>query len=339
MYYSRNGGINWTSVRRGKHMFELGDHGNIVLAVRSDDDAQEFIYSLNDGDSWQSCSLGSKIRVSSLKIAPGWTSSNFILVGQKLVENVTKTVLIQINFEAALSRKCIEPTDFEDWSPTDEHGNCFMGSATKYRRRKFGTLCSYGPDYVPKNTAHNCDCSNLDYECEPCFFRAQLGEQCKMECFTNQTKTFPNPPAKFCDTDSLTHPLFFEVGFGARKVEMNSCKEVNNSKPKSLVSCAMWKRAQKGKNSWFDDLFSHDILIPALIVIGLLSLLVIGLTWYCFIQSPKFRASVAASCGCGEEETTDVMEYGLVNAKGHTEQISLLDGFESMDDTDLDLDV
>lgn len=37
MYISRDGGLNWKSVKAGAHIYEIGDHGSIIVAAKHDE--------------------------------------------------------------------------------------------------------------------------------------------------------------------------------------------------------------------------------------------------------------------------------------------------------------
>jgi len=334
-YYSRDGGMSWEEVRAGRFIYQIGNRGAIVVAARMDTNATELVFTSNEGDAWDSCMFSSPLSIDQIVTARGSSSRRFLVIGTRTVFNRTKTVLAHINFEGVFSRPCSEENkDFEDWSPTDSNGKCFMGTQIKYRRRKVGVDCFYPSDYKVTKTSQVCQCQSDDYECDHCFTRPTLGDRCVFEC-TKENITIPEPQAGACDSHTKTNTVYYEADIGYKKIDKDVCiEDKNHSKPKGLISCERWLNPDK--DDFLDQIFSHEILIPALVVVGLLILLAGGVLWYCLIQNPQMGRSLATNCGCGEKD--QIQEYTLVNTDGRSES-ALLDGFSSMDDTDLDLDV
>jgi len=113
----------------------------------------------------------------------GWDSREFVAYGTRTVDGKSFVSLIHLNFNNAYSGgQCREGIDYESWTPQNEHGNCFMGQKTQYQRRKFGTPCYYGRDFVRESTSTPCPCTEDDYECTSCFFRPSMGSKCQREC-------------------------------------------------------------------------------------------------------------------------------------------------------------
>jgi hypothetical protein len=51
-YLSRDGGLNWAEVRKGPYIYELGDHGGLVVMAKHNEPTKEILYSFNEGKTW-----------------------------------------------------------------------------------------------------------------------------------------------------------------------------------------------------------------------------------------------------------------------------------------------
>jgi hypothetical protein len=46
---SRDGGLNWSEIRKGAYIYELGDHGGLIVMAKHLSPTQEILYSYNEG--------------------------------------------------------------------------------------------------------------------------------------------------------------------------------------------------------------------------------------------------------------------------------------------------
>jgi hypothetical protein len=60
-YLSRDGGLNWIEIKQGAYIYEFGDHGGIIIMAKMYENIDEVFYSLNDGISWNSVQIASKV--------------------------------------------------------------------------------------------------------------------------------------------------------------------------------------------------------------------------------------------------------------------------------------
>jgi len=51
-YLSRDGGLNWNEVKKGAHIYEIGDHGGLIVMAEHDKPTREIYYSFNEGKTW-----------------------------------------------------------------------------------------------------------------------------------------------------------------------------------------------------------------------------------------------------------------------------------------------
>ena len=51
-YLSRDGGLNWDEVHKGPYIYELGDHGALIVMAKHIIATQDILYSYNEGKTW-----------------------------------------------------------------------------------------------------------------------------------------------------------------------------------------------------------------------------------------------------------------------------------------------
>ena len=49
---SRDGGLTWRTVRMGVHIYEIGDHGALIVIARKNAPTNFIEYSWDEGESW-----------------------------------------------------------------------------------------------------------------------------------------------------------------------------------------------------------------------------------------------------------------------------------------------
>jgi hypothetical protein len=52
-YLTRDGGHTWYEIRKGSHMYEIGDRGGIIVMGRDDKATTSIIYSWDEGLTWE----------------------------------------------------------------------------------------------------------------------------------------------------------------------------------------------------------------------------------------------------------------------------------------------
>ena len=56
-YLSRDGGLNWKEIRKGSHIYEIGDHGALIVMATNTEPTSEILYSFDEGESWNSLTI------------------------------------------------------------------------------------------------------------------------------------------------------------------------------------------------------------------------------------------------------------------------------------------
>jgi hypothetical protein len=102
-WVSINSGQAWEKARQGPYLYEFGDQGGILVAIRNEEKADRVIYSFNYGQTWKEYALGTEIKPILFTTVPDSTSERFTLLGSKSDGQYT---LFSLGFDGMRSRKC-----------------------------------------------------------------------------------------------------------------------------------------------------------------------------------------------------------------------------------------
>jgi len=56
-YMSRDGGLNWKEIRKGSYIYEIGDHGGLIVLAHNTKETNEVLYSYDEGLTWHSMTI------------------------------------------------------------------------------------------------------------------------------------------------------------------------------------------------------------------------------------------------------------------------------------------
>ena len=57
---SRDGGLTWKVIALGVHIYEIGDHGALIVIAKKNEPTTEIEFSWDEGDSWETLSISSR---------------------------------------------------------------------------------------------------------------------------------------------------------------------------------------------------------------------------------------------------------------------------------------
>lgn len=187
-YLSRDAGVTWQEVAAGRWAYEIGDHGGLLAIVARDAPTNQLSYSWNEGLQWAVCNFTTELgRIENLITETRFASESFVLYGtKKNSAGLNVGVLYAVDLKGVLPRACQgadrpnQPdSDYETFDVQFESDKCILGMDTIYVRRKRDAKC-FNPDThaVDKRSFVQCPCTRDDFECGPCFLRADNGD-CK----------------------------------------------------------------------------------------------------------------------------------------------------------------
>ncbi|KAL8429508.1 hypothetical protein ACSSS7_006552 [Eimeria intestinalis] len=90
-YLSRDGGLTWIEAHKGAFIYEMGDHGGLLVMADDTKKTNQVVFSWNEGQSWYDFELGSApLFVDNIVIEPQSSSVEFLLYGKRENDNADK---------------------------------------------------------------------------------------------------------------------------------------------------------------------------------------------------------------------------------------------------------
>eukprot|EP01022_Parablepharisma_sp_SALTPOND_P013690 TRINITY_DN183_c0_g1_i3.p1 TRINITY_DN183_c0_g1~~TRINITY_DN183_c0_g1_i3.p1 ORF type:complete len:882 (+),score=44.54 TRINITY_DN183_c0_g1_i3:646-3291(+) len=233
VYLSRDGGLTWLEIAKGPHVYDMADHGGLIIMSRLYSNNQHkvsILYSWNEGSSWQKIKLTTKnATIEDIFTEPDSITQHFLVHTVEVREeedgsNRMHSTVYSLNFEQLHQRACLgedkpgQPeSDFELWSPYDgRHGQeCLLGRKISYVRRKRDSECYNGVKFESPVSVENCECTEEDYECDFGFIRKDLNSNSPCTAAINISYA----PPSHCPAGST-----YTVTSGYRKVAGDTCK-------------------------------------------------------------------------------------------------------------------
>lgn len=186
-YLSRDGGHNWEQVLSGPNIYEIGDHGGLIVAAKhqSAGVTDEFVFSVDEGKCWQGpVKMDQAMNVDNIRVEKDSASHIFSLQGTECIKtnntagdpalakcqgkdmSEAQGLLVNVDFMKLLQNfRVCDDSELEEVSFTP--GECQLGGHYTFERRKLDDVCFNGKEYKHacpfKKT---CDCVRADYECE-----------------------------------------------------------------------------------------------------------------------------------------------------------------------------
>ena len=186
-FMSRDGGLSWFEVRKGSHIYEIGDQGGLILIAEDQHPTNKILYTYDEGLTWEEVQISEeKFTIKNIIIEPSSKSHYFIVYGETFKGGVKKGVVVGINFGNAFPQ-CRNPnspdsanSDYEKWSPSDGRAGreCLLGHKITIVRKKRESRCINDETFQRKIIVQNCECTEDDYQCDMGFERVEPGQPC-----------------------------------------------------------------------------------------------------------------------------------------------------------------
>jgi hypothetical protein len=227
---SRDAGLSWQEVAKGSFIYEMGDHGGLVVMAANGMKTSHFMYSWNEGLNWTRTRLAeTAFEVENVITHPGGASQLFLAYG----ETEGKGVVVQLDFSALHPAQCknidapwLADSDYEQWTPADSlrEGACLLGSKSTFVRRKREAKCWNGPANSRREFKTYCQCNdNDDFECDYGFMPKINEPSVCVPDPDAETALVGVPPAQCVD-------VWFKTK-GYRKVPGDHCEGITMKSP------------------------------------------------------------------------------------------------------------
>lgn len=131
-YLSADGGLNWLQIRDGPTTYEFADHGGLMLFADAGKPTTDIMcvlpiyhtvlirgyrYSWNGGNTFSECAITDKAFNMYNIITGNASSTEFWVYGERTVRNVTRGVVVLVDFSQFHERTC-EASDYETFTPS-----------------------------------------------------------------------------------------------------------------------------------------------------------------------------------------------------------------------------
>lgn len=176
-FMTRDGGITWEAVKKGRYMWEYGDQGSIIVLVQHLEPTDVILYSLDEGRSWKEYQFSDKkMRVDQISTVPSDNSMKFLLRA-KYQGDDKKVAVVNLDFSGLRDRQCKldennpEDGDYYLWQPKHplQKDDCLFGHVAQYHRKKPEADCYNGRQIERLHSiGKNCPCTRQDFEWYVC---------------------------------------------------------------------------------------------------------------------------------------------------------------------------
>lgn len=86
-YMSRDGGLNWFEIKKGPHIYEIGDHGALIVMAPMNKATNEIIFSWDEGKTWKELTVSKDpLEINNIIIEPNSVSQQFVVYGKRTLE-------------------------------------------------------------------------------------------------------------------------------------------------------------------------------------------------------------------------------------------------------------
>lgn len=195
-YLSRDGGLEWHRINEGSHIYEIGDHGGLIVLASDQHATTVLQYSWDEGLTWESFQFSEDpVEVTNILTEPSNTATRFVVYGTTQTKNDNgrieeQGIVATVDFKNLHQRNCQGVTtpndkdsDYEEWTPNGKiNPECLMGKKVTYVRRKREAQCFNGEEMERQKLIDFCKCTEEDWECDLGFHRGEDGT-CQMNPF------------------------------------------------------------------------------------------------------------------------------------------------------------
>lgn len=185
-WMSRDGGLSWEDIADNTAIYEIGNHGGIVViaAHRSEGPTDTVKFSLDQGACFHTVKLPEPLLVENIRISPGGTSTVFVVHGLACLKtemhpqcgfaggSAPPGKMYSIDVKDILGgdwKECDTSTGSKDYVTQEvpSEGACLLGAKRITRQRNRDSFCANPLGWEPGlEIKESCQCGVKDVECE-----------------------------------------------------------------------------------------------------------------------------------------------------------------------------
>lgn len=222
-FFTTNGGLTWTEVKKGAYQWEYGDHGGILVLVPEGERTDSITYSTDFGKTWSDFKFSeSEVIVNDIVTVPQDSAMTFMLIIQPVASRHDASKIVTIDFTRQFERQCqldmsTSNKDFAYFPIEALEGECLFGHQAEYLK-KTSSDCYVG-NYPVSNSIRivkNCTCTRKDFECDYNYYKASDGT-CKLVDGLDR-----KDPSEVCKANPDLVEYFEPSGY--RKIPLSTCE-------------------------------------------------------------------------------------------------------------------
>lgn len=172
LFLSTDGGISWSEIKKGRYIFNIGDHGSIIV-IASEEETDSIEYSIDQGKSFIAITILSyKIKISHIENIN--QSLSFIIIGKEI--ETERGITVGVDFTSIYTHKCRSPenpdTEVSDYQLISDYQyntiglECEMGVKRDYIVKNPNVKCYNDEEFKYYIIENTCKCTINDYECD-----------------------------------------------------------------------------------------------------------------------------------------------------------------------------
>jgi len=97
---SRDGGLNWYEVKKGSNIYEIGDHGGLIVMAPNLEPTREISYTWNEGKTWHTMEISkTPLDITNIIIEPDSISQEFVVYGNYYETNNPEPVGVVVTLD------------------------------------------------------------------------------------------------------------------------------------------------------------------------------------------------------------------------------------------------
>ena len=257
LFLSRDGGLTWVTLRLGVYIYEIGDHGALLVIAKKNAPTKFIEFSWDEGQSWERLQISdSDLYVENVIIEPNSISQQFMVYGTYAVtsEQVNKNIpedeltdsdvevtieksnrafLVYVDFSQLHEPQCkgvdnpgAADSDYELWTPHDGRfgdSKCFLGMHKTFVRRKADAKCYNGEEHETVTRVEACTCNEMDFECDVGYSRTDGSAGPCLESLNHLTELEKQQHLQERQQEQCEEFGYYEVSQGYRKIPGNIC--------------------------------------------------------------------------------------------------------------------
>jgi len=206
---------------KGSSIYEVGDHGSLIVLAPDQRATTEVYYSWNEGLTWQILKISDvPIEINNIITEPSNTAEKFLIYG-RASDQTSRGVIIAADFTPVHQRWCqgqdkpnTPESDYETWTPNGKISpHCLLGRQVSYVRRKREAECFSNEQHETWRYVKSCECTEEDWECEIGYERFGSGPCLPLD--EKETEKSHRPPEE-CKG-------YYYISQGYRKIGGDSC--------------------------------------------------------------------------------------------------------------------